>query len=225
MISWEDDPNTSRAKMSCGHAITPETLTTYCESLLSAGKYVFMCPYIGPSGGYCGKEWPHLEVRRLAVLTAEEKKQFETKISDNYLHKARGWASRSAPMVCPLCSASDAVVEFHFCWRCLHKWVGGGIEKCGNDNCSGEDPRLKILRDCKRKTIVGVAACPAVRACLKCGMLIEHEKACKHMACVCGQKFCFICLTKPTLNGSYQCGLYNSPCEVADVQKTIPADF
>ncbi|XP_019617076.1 PREDICTED: acidic repeat-containing protein-like [Branchiostoma belcheri] len=34
MISWEDDPNTPRAKMSCGHAITPETLTTYCKSLL-----------------------------------------------------------------------------------------------------------------------------------------------------------------------------------------------
>ncbi|XP_019617323.1 PREDICTED: polyubiquitin-like isoform X1 [Branchiostoma belcheri] len=108
MISWEDDPNTPRAKMSCGHAITPETLTTYCESLLSAGKYVFKCPYISPATEYCGREWSYLEVRRLAVLTLDEQKQFEIKISDNYL-----------------------------------------------------------------------------RACLKCGMLIEHERACKHMVISC----------------------------------------
>ncbi|XP_019633738.1 PREDICTED: uncharacterized protein DDB_G0292642-like [Branchiostoma belcheri] len=235
MISWEDDPNTPRAKMSCGHAITPETLTTFCESLLSSGKYVFKCPYIGEGRAYCGKEWTYLEVRRLAVLTADEKKQFETKISDNYLRKGMGIQEcpkchslcerinkKHKRVVCPLCSASDGV-EFHFCWHCLHQWVGGGIEKCGNVSCGGEDPRLKILRDCKKKTIVGVANCPAVRACLKCGMLIEHEKACKHMACVCGQKFCFICL-KPDLNGHYQCGSYDSPCEIAEVQKTIPAD-
>ncbi|KAI8499082.1 hypothetical protein Bbelb_235350 [Branchiostoma belcheri] len=200
-----------------------------------AGKYVFKCPYISPGGAYCGKEWTYLEVRRLAVLTADEKKQFETKISDNYLRKGMGIQEcpkchslcerinkKHKRVVCPLCSASDGV-EFHFCWHCLHQWVGGGIEKCGNDSCGGEDPRLKILRDCKKKTIVGVANCPAVRACLKCGMLIEHEKACKHMDCVCGQKFCFICL-KPAVNGHYQCGMYNSPCEIADVQKTIPAN-
>ncbi|CAH1244597.1 UBB [Branchiostoma lanceolatum] len=236
MISWEDGPYTPRAKMSCGHAITPDTLTTFCESLLTAGKYVFKCPYIDPIEGKCRKEWPYLEVRRLAVLTADERKQFETKISDNYLRKGRGIQDcpkchsfcgrinkKDKRVVCPLCSASDGV-EFHFCWHCLHKWVGGGTETCGNDNCSGEDPRLKILRDCTKKTIVSVQDCPAVRACPKCGMLIEHEKDCKHMTCVCGQKFCFICLKKPDQYGSYQCGSYNSPCEIADVQKTIPAD-
>ncbi|XP_066282912.1 uncharacterized protein [Branchiostoma lanceolatum] len=235
MISWEDDPNTPRAKMSCGHAITPETLTTYCESLLSAGKYIFKCPYISPTGEYCGKEWSYLEVRRLAVLTADEKKQFETKISDNYLRKGMGIQEcpkchsmcervdkKDKRVVCPLCSARDGV-EYHFCWFCLHEWIGIGIDKCDNDDCSGEDKRLKILRDCKRKAIVGVAGCPAIRACLECGMLIEHDRACKHMACICGQKFCFICL-KPTEEGRYQCGTYNSPCEVADVQTTIPGD-
>ncbi|XP_066282921.1 uncharacterized protein [Branchiostoma lanceolatum] len=235
MISWEDDPNTPRAKMSCGHAITPETLTTYCESLLSAGKYIFKCPYISPTTEYCGKEWSYLEVRRLAVLSLDEKKQFEIKISDNYLRKGMGIQEcpkchsmcervdkKDKRVVCPLCSASDGA-EFHFCWYCLHEWVGRSVDKCNNADCNGEDKRLKILRDCNRKAIVGVAGCPAVRACLKCGMLIEHDRACKHMACICGQKFCFICL-KPTEEGRYQCGTYNSPCEVADVQTTIPGD-
>eukprot|EP00058_Branchiostoma_floridae_P027085 XP_002612576.1 hypothetical protein BRAFLDRAFT_219613 [Branchiostoma floridae] len=235
MISWEDDPNTPRAKMSCGHAITPETLTTYCESLLSAGKYVFKCPYISPTGVYCGKEWSYLEVRRLAVLTLDEKKQFEIKISDNYLRKGMGIQEcpkchsmcervdkKDKRVVCPLCSASDGV-EFHFCWYCLHEWVGRRVDKCNNADCNGEDKRLKILRECKKKSIVGVSNCPAIRACLTCGMLIEHDRACKHMACICGQKFCFICL-KPAVSGSYQCGTYNSPCVVAPVQTTIPGD-
>ncbi|XP_078619905.1 uncharacterized protein LOC144886928 isoform X2 [Branchiostoma floridae x Branchiostoma japonicum] len=235
MISWEDDPNTPRAKMSCGHAITPETLTTYCESLLSAGKYVFKCPYISPTTVYCGKEWSYLEVRRLAVLNADEKKQFETKISDNYLRKGMGIQEcpkchsmcervnrKDKRVVCPLCSARGAM-EFHFCWHCLHEWVGSGIDKCGNDDCSGEDKRLKILRECKKKTIVGVLGCPSIRACLQCGMLIEHDRACKHMVCTCGQKFCFICL-KPAVDDQYQCGTYNSPCKITEVQTAIPGD-
>ncbi|XP_035692562.1 uncharacterized protein DDB_G0292642-like [Branchiostoma floridae] len=235
MISWEDDPSIPRAKMSCGHAITPGSLTTYGESLLSEGKYVFKCPYVSPSGKRCRKEWHYSEVRRIAVLTEDEKKQFETQISDNYLlkgmgiqecPKCRSYCERSNKdkrVVCPFCSASDGV-EYHFCWHCLRKWVGGGAEQCGNDDCSGEDPRLKILRDCEKKTIVKVVGCPSIRACLKCGMLIEHEEACKHMTCTTySQMFCFICL-KPAQNGSYQCGSYNSPCKIADVQKTIPGD-
>lgn len=33
-VALDDDPNTQRLEMSCGHAVTPESLTAYCRSLL-----------------------------------------------------------------------------------------------------------------------------------------------------------------------------------------------
>ena len=213
----------------------PESLTAYCESLLNANKFRFFCPYISPSGAYCGSEWDYVIIRRLAVLTYDEKKLFETKITENYLRKAIGIQEcakcnslcerqnkEDRRVICPVCTRKQRV-KFEFCWYCLKEWKNGSsTEECGNGGCTGEDHRLKILSSAAKKTIVGVANCPARRACPSCGMLIEHIQACKHMACICGQKFCFICLKMPAANGSYQCGSYNSRCQVAPIQKVIP---
>ncbi|XP_077978805.1 uncharacterized protein LOC144434221 [Glandiceps talaboti] len=237
MITWDDDKQNKRAKMPCGHAIGPESLTAYCASLLTAGKYRFLCPYISPDGNeFCQKEWEYVDVRRLAVLSPGEKKRFETSIATNYLRKAQGIQEcpqcktlcervdkKNHRVVCIICHKQKGTM-FEFCWYCLHEWkTKGSITQCGNTVCSGKDPRLKILQECPKKNIVGVDDCPSRRACPGCGMLIEHEKACKHMACTCGQRFCFICLKAPSeSNGEYQCGSYNSPCTVAPIQTKIP---
>lgn len=235
MITWDDDPENKRAKMPCGHAITPESLTIYCRSLLDAGRSRFLCPYISQDtpSVYCGKEWDYIVVRRLAVLTDAEKKEFETKISKNHLFKAMGIQEcpncksfverinkKDVRLTCSFCQ-KKLHEDFQFCWHCLHEWVDrSSTTKCGNVDCAGEDKRLKILRDCSKKVIVGVAGCPSLRACISCGMLIEHVKACKHMTCRCGKKFCFICL-KPKGSSGWKCGSYNQACEIASVQTAI----
>uniref|UniRef100_A0A3Q3CX27 Uncharacterized protein n=1 Tax=Haplochromis burtoni TaxID=8153 RepID=A0A3Q3CX27_HAPBU len=48
-VDREDDLDSScddslRAEMSCGHAVTPESLTRWCRSLLDEGNYKFRCP-------------------------------------------------------------------------------------------------------------------------------------------------------------------------------------
>lgn len=238
MITWDDDPENKRAKMPCGHAITPESLTIYCRSLLDAGRSRFFCPYISQDQPpvYCGVEWDYIDVRRLAVLTDNEIKEFERKISKNYLIKAMGiqecpkcnsMVERSNKkhirVVCPMCSKINKT-PYEFCWHCLQEWTNDSSkEKCGNEDCSGEDKRLRILRNCQRKAIVGVVGCPSLRACLACGMLIEHVEACKHMRCRCGKEFCFICL-KPKQGISWPCGSYNVACTVAPVQTKIPGE-
>lgn len=80
-----------------------------------------------------------------------------------------------------------------------------------------------MLRNCPRKTIFGVVGCPSLRACVSCGMMIEHVEACKHMRCRCGKEFCFICLKLKEPSG-WKCGSYNEACTVAAVQTTIPGD-
>ena len=236
MITWDDDPLGKRAKMPCGHAIGPESLTAYCRSLLSAGKYQFLCPYVSPDGKVrCNKEWSYIEVRRFGVLNKTEQKDFETRISENYLRKAQGiqecpgcnsLCMRNNPkdkrLICILCTKEKGR-RFDFCWNCLHEWKLDGTDKCGNQECDGEDPRLKILRDAAKKKVVGVET-PSIRACPACGSLIYHTEACKHMVCPCGANFCFICLgvREGGVSGTWKCGSYNTKCTAADRQTSIP---
>lgn len=235
MITWDDDPNETRIKMPCGHAISPESLTTYCRSILDAGKFQFFCPYINKtSHERCNKEWDYIEVRRFAVLTIEEQNFFETKISDNYLHKAMGIQecpgchsyceranAKDKRVICKICTKNKGGCKlFEFCWSCLHEWKTSGIDKCGNEECGGEDPRIRILRDAPLKDVVGVQT-PSCRACPQCGLLIEHTKACKHMVCKCGAQFCYICLKLKDATKGWQCGLFNAKCTVAPRQTVL----
>merc|ERR1719309_991357 len=76
-ITLDDDPNNPRAEMSCGHAVTPQSLTAFCRSLLDKGQYKFHCPALeGDSNVKCDELWSYEEVRKLALLTAEEMKHF-----------------------------------------------------------------------------------------------------------------------------------------------------
>ncbi len=236
MITWDDDPDEKRAKMPCGHAIGPDSLTAYCRSLLSAGKYQFLCPYVSPDRKFrCNKEWSYIEVRRFGVLNATEQKDFETRITENYLRKAQGiqecpgcnsLCMRKNPkdkrLICIVCTKEKGR-RFDFCWNCLHEWTLGGTDKCGNEECDGEDPRLKILRDAPKKKVVGVDT-PSTRACPTCGSLIYHTEACKHMVCPCGTNFCFICLgvREGGVTGTWSCGSFNTKCTPADRQTSIP---
>ncbi|XP_069109323.1 E3 ubiquitin-protein ligase DDB_G0292642-like [Argopecten irradians] len=233
MITWDDDPNNKRAKMPCGHAIGPESLTAYCRSILTSGKWQLQCPYIDKENStYCGHVWEYFVVRRLAVLTEDEKKYFETRMSENYMRRSVGIqecpkctvfctrkSSKDRRVSCLYCRKSGKA--FDFCWYCLGEWNSSGTRNCGNTACTGKDPRVKILETAPNKTIVGLAGCPSMRACPKCGMLIQHTEACKQMKCICGQKFCFICLKKAGDDGRYRCGTYNSHCKIAPRQEEI----
>lgn len=222
MITWDDDPNGLRVKMPCGHAIGPESLTSFCRSIVDAGKFQFICPYVDKTTQVrCNKEWDYIEVRRFAVLTKEEQKYFETKISENYLQKAMGIQEcpgcksycerankKDKRVICKICTKKKGN-RFEFCWSCLHEWKTSGVDKCGNEECGGEDPRIRILRDSPLKDVVGVQT-PSCRACPQCGLLIEHTKACKHMVCRCGTQFCFICLKLKDSKKGWQCGTYSA---------------
>jgi hypothetical protein len=192
-----------------------------------------LCPYKAkPEDPFCDASWDLFTVTRLAVLTADEVKEFETKMAENYLRKAVGIQScprckgfcerkkKSDQRVRCLVCKTETGVRYEFCWFCLKTWLTRGFKDCGNFGCTGEDPRLRVIKGCNKKMVVEVL-CPEIRACPSCGLLIEHKKACKQMVCRCGQKFCFICLKKAE-NGRYQCGVYNFKCEPAPIQTSIP---
>uniref|UniRef100_A0A3B4FX82 Probable E3 ubiquitin-protein ligase ARI5 n=1 Tax=Pundamilia nyererei TaxID=303518 RepID=A0A3B4FX82_9CICH len=229
-----------RAEMSCGHAVTPESLTGWCRSLLDQGQYKFKCPALkNGTLQKCDAAWSYQEVRRLAVLTTEEMEYFEENIAR--LAATEYCEFKTCPgcktyveredltnlnVQCTICTADKNKV-YQFCWQCLKPWKGTAprSDRCDNDGCINHD--LELLKNCKTTAlpqVEGVDACPSIRACPTCGQRVEHDKTgCKNIICPrCQKEFCFVCLklTPECLKTSS----YFIPCSdgVAPRQTSIP---
>uniref|UniRef100_A0A8C1WJ28 Si:ch211-212k18.15 n=1 Tax=Cyprinus carpio TaxID=7962 RepID=A0A8C1WJ28_CYPCA len=210
-ITGDDDPETRRAEMSCGHAVTPQSLTAWCRSLLDQGQHKFLCPALKEGTlQRCNAEWPYAEVRRLAVLTQEEQSHFEETMA--VLAAAEYCEHKTCPgcqsfveraditnlcVMCTICTAEKGHA-FQFCWQCMREWKGPGprSDRCDNPGCTNPDiEKLAKCREIKLPEVKNVS-CPSMRACPTCGNLVEHDTTgCKNIICNrCRVEFCFVCL-------------------------------
>ncbi|XP_059211302.1 uncharacterized protein DDB_G0292642-like [Centropristis striata] len=207
----DDDDDSLRAEMSCGHAVTPDSLTLWCRSQLDEGIYKFRCPAVVEGTKQCNKLWSYQEVRRLADLSVEEMQHFEETMA--CLAAAGYFEIQPCPQCktkverkdlgnlcvrCTICSA-DQKKTYQFCWQCQREWKGPGprSDRCGNNDCINRD--LQLLQTCTTislPAVEGVSSCPSVRACPTCGMKVEHsQQFCKNINCPrCHVEFCFVCL-------------------------------
>ncbi|XP_034061148.1 putative E3 ubiquitin-protein ligase ARI6 [Gymnodraco acuticeps] len=236
----EDGDQCLCAEMSCGHAVTPQSLTGWCRSLLDQGQYKFKCPALKDGTvKKCDKEWSYQEVRRLAVLTASEMAYFEERMArlaateycefktcpgcKTYVERE---AQSNLSVMCTICTDEKKKV-YNFCWQCLKEWKGAAprSDRCDNDGCI--NAVLELLKNCKTTAlseVQGVTACPSIRACPTCGTKVEHDTTgCKNIICPrCQVEFCFVCLklTPECL----QTSSYFLPCSagVAPKQTSIP---
>ncbi|XP_028285150.1 uncharacterized protein LOC114450908 isoform X2 [Parambassis ranga] len=198
------DYKSLRARMSCGHTVTPMSLTNWCRHLLDKGERKFYC-----GQNKCDEEWSYQEVCKMALLTSDERKYFENKLFSNTKEKldVKSCPSCKSSVMrtdvnnlcveCTLCTEEKSRT-FMFCWQCLRAWnrLNSSSEHCGNPGCN---EKLETLKNCPIITftsVVGVKDCPSIRACPTCGFLVEHSKAyCKSIVCPrCKVKFCFVCL-------------------------------
>ncbi|TKS92944.1 hypothetical protein D9C73_027069 [Collichthys lucidus] len=207
----EEDDGCLKAEMSCGHAVTPDSLTRWCCSQLDEGNYKFKCPAVVEGTKLCNKVWSYQEVRRLADLTVEEIQYFEENMAR--LAAAEYTEIQQCPQCrtsverknlsnlcvrCTICTA-DKKKTYQFCWQCLKEWKGPAprSDRCDNDGCINLD--LELLKNCKTTAlprVKGVYACPSIRACPTCGQKVEHDRTgCKNIICQrCHVEFCFVCL-------------------------------
>ncbi|XP_028285444.1 uncharacterized protein LOC114451098 [Parambassis ranga] len=231
--------DTLRALMSCGHAVSPESVADWCRSQLDQGIFKFRCCALVDGNKRCNKEWSYPEVRRLADLSVEEMQHFEETIArlaaEQYCdgkqcpqcktHVERKDLSNLC-VRCTICTA-DKKKTYQFCWQCLREWKGPGprSDRCDNNGCTNQD--LQLVRTCvdvNLHDVRGVDACPSIRLCPTCGLKIEHNRSgCKNVICPrCRVEFCFVCLklTPVCLKSS----TYFIPCigGVAPRQTTVP---
>ncbi|XP_049744582.1 uncharacterized protein DDB_G0292642-like isoform X1 [Elephas maximus indicus] len=207
-ITGDEYDGQLRVEMSCGHAVDPGSLTAWCRSLMDQGHFKLCCP-ADINGEKCGAQWPYPEVRQCAVLNDTEQYQFEQKLA---LLAARSYCDfKECPsckslverkelttirVLCTVCT-STLRATYEFCWQCLRAWKGAGTpsDHCANVGC--KDPNLEVLASCTTKDLPGseIRACPSIRACPTCGLLIEHKEKCKYVVCSrCQVEFCFACL-------------------------------
>lgn len=219
-----------RAQMSCGHAVTPTSLTNWCLKLLEEGQSKFVCGVFG-----CDAVWPYEEVCKMALLTPEEIKHFSKmrKLNAAVSRRCPGCKSSVARkdefnlcVSCKRCTAKKGHA-YEFCWQCLREWKGPKprFDCCGNDGCC--NTVLQTLQTCPEivfDTVKGITGCPSIRACPTCGSLLEHKRNhCKHLDCPqCKIKFCFVCLK--TFAECSKSSNISGPCSsgVAPRQKVIP---
>lgn len=211
----------------------------HCDTELEKGRCKFQCPN-------CRSNWPFSLVRHvlLSIMSSSQLTKLSMKINDNYFgnlskikqcpscsnHCERTDESNNRVM-CSVCTSKTGR-HYEFCWACLNPWkeavgvIDYGLEfthaglSCGNVGCNGKDARLRYLAECPTKTIGLVNDVPSVRVCQKCGNMISHITACKHMTCKCGYNFCFVCL-KPQVNDEWQCGTSGAVCPVAPRQTSL----
>ncbi|KAL4006880.1 interleukin 4 receptor [Sarotherodon galilaeus] len=215
-----------RAQMSCGHAVTPTSLTNWCHRLLEQGESRFVC---GGSG--CGAEWTFAEVCKMALLDPQETENFRKTMESNAARQTlttklcpgcRSTVTREngsdLNVLCKVCTAVKGR-PFEFCWQCLREWKGPRPRKdrCENDGCCNES--LETLKKCPDITFhgygyeyeyeyeYGVRVCPSVRACPTCGLLLQHsKKGCPSVFCPrCNGKFCFVCLKRSSTCWRIRC--------------------
>ncbi|XP_078478064.1 LOW QUALITY PROTEIN: E3 ubiquitin-protein ligase DDB_G0292642-like [Lampetra planeri] len=236
----EDGDQCLRAEMSCGHAVTPETLTGWCRSLLDQGHLEFKCPALKEGTTVrCNTVWSYQEVRRLAVLTAEEMKYFEETLARMAANEycdfrecpgCKTYVERAdlsdLSVSCTICRA-DKNTHFLFCWQCMRPWKGKvpRSDRCDNDGCINHD--LEVLKNCGSITLLqvqGPVKSPSIRACPTCGQRVEHDTmGCKNVICPrCQVEFCFVCLKLTPV--CLETSSYFLPCSdgVAPKQTTVP---
>ena len=243
-ITNDSDTATKRAKMSCGHAVDPGSLTAWCRSLLDQRKYKFHCPAITDKTNpakpkSCEKVWPYDEVRRVALLNDAECMFFEAKMSEYAADKycdmkecpgCRSFVERgdltNLRVQCLVCTKKNQKF-YEFCWNCLEEWSGPvkSSVQCGNADC--EHPSMQDIRNAPKISLMSgtIRNVPSRRACPNCGWISEHTgEACKMRQCRrCKREFCFACLQSKFVclrTGSSYFGACSKP--VAPEQTSIP---
>jgi hypothetical protein len=205
-----DDEHVLRSKLSCGHFVDPNSLTSWCKNLVNDGYFEFHCPAIVSRFEKCNKKWEYSEVRKLALLDKTEQDYFEIKLSENAADKifdykkcpnCQSFVERTdcndLKTVCSVCLVLTQQI-FEFCWQCENKWIETTTNKqkdtCGRLNCINK--KLQALAECKLIQLGNIPQIPSIRACTTCGFLIEHDGTnCKNVICErCKVEFCFSCL-------------------------------
>jgi len=208
----------------------------YCQDRIDTGNTTFACPYtLFPFlPGNCPAGWEYRHVRHVACFTTTEMRNTEKTIAINFAGKDSitltcpgcfTWCSKvdskQTRMRCFICTR-EIGKEFLFCGYCLREWKNARSGRCANSECRSIEATLDILQNSPVTNLYG-GTWPTIRLCPRCGILTEFVDGCSQIHCeLCHYYYCFLCLKGANSKAELQCIPYNSPCQRASLQTSIP---
>jgi len=208
-------------KFPCSHVYSPTAISKRLFAELEKGEPYLFCDQTGCSD--YGKQWSIEWITFIVNFGANEKNvyYFLTNLNVACLFDSKKKRCTNCDCIlfktstynddrvsCPICFAQD------FCWLCEKSWNNTyepHINEC---------PLKPIILEPERKTILAaghiygvIKDVPLTRLCPRCGFLIQHAEACRHMTCLkCHHEFCLACLERWKL-------CKKKECIVAPIQK------
>ena len=219
----ENDTESIRVEMPCGHPVTPVGLAGYVDDQIKSGETKIKCPS-------CQMEWKVSEIIKRG-LTQSEREALEQGLTKNNYTTYRECpkcgitikkTDTGVKMDCSFCKSKGT--SFIFCWSCKKEWKnkGSSYDNCGNDSCGLDKELQKSLDTCQMKTVDKISV-PKIRVCPKCSKVIEHRDGCRRVVCPnkdCSTEFCFICLKVSDKGKRFPC--YDKPCKSAASRQKLP---
>lgn len=188
----------STVVLPCGHTMLQQSVYSHCMAEIQQNRTNISCPY-------CSTEWPTKTMAASSRLSQSQAQAIEEGLTRNFCLSMPGMTKCVHCGEIWSCSAGRGSV----CPSCAMKWR------------NEDTATLDVLANCESKTI-GHSICPAIRACPRCGKLINHTEACRRVDCDgCRTTFCFVCLSirPPDFRSYYTCP---ENCPPAPRQTFVP---
>ena len=217
------------AKMPCGHPVCAGCLMYYAWSEVTNNKAEIQC-------FMCKTLWTLPIVKKYGNATRKEMELLEEGLTKNAFKLnpdiwecpgCNNFCTRMDTTIyrvfCGICNKIKKTEDY--CCKCLRTWKNGNSKvDCGHDDCfAGSFKSLLNNAPMVSSSYLPGVKFPSKRACVECGLVIEHIGGCKHMMCtLCRTVFCFVCL-KRKVDGSSPCGNHNTVCALAPIQQDIPS--
>lgn len=222
-----------RGLMSCGHAVECMNLYSYCYHSILHDKYEIRCPALlsDDPRNKCNKKWTYDEIRRMCMLTPQDRDFFEMALNTNRI-QAEGNVKRCPtchnfvrrlnsiePWVfCQSCNIIDPN-NLQYCFDCGATKIevkGQTMYQCQTEQCKAKDEIKFPIPDkmIGGKMRASIIRCPNTN----CNVWIEHAgpSYCKIVTCLCNHRFCFVCKKGGNVNSFNDCSTVEGGCKIPE---------
>ena len=222
--------HTPKIKMPCGHGVCAGCLMYYAWSEVDNTKSEVRC-------FMCKTEWSLATIKRYGNATDREMKLLDKGLTrnaivlDTSIWECPGCANNCTRIdtttyrvTCRICQKQKTKAQ-DYCCKCLRPWENSNSNvDCGYGDCfAGNFKSILQSAPMISSTYLPKVKFPSKRACVRCGVIVEHIEGYKHVRCkLCGIEFCFVCL-RHKVDGSSPCGDHRRECALAPTQQDIPS--